>query len=211
MRIRRTLSILFLSLVAAGAAHAQSDEDRLRAQLRQLTLQVRQLQDDQATVEAGRIAAEQQRDAVKKELADAQAEIARLKHDTGRMAAMQQDLSQAKDQLNQAGEAAKQNEAERDKLKQDVATTGNVLDACEAKNVKLIKVGHEILAAYERFDFGDALGANEPFLRLERVKLENMAQDMDDGIEDGRFDPNAVRPPEPKTPASENRPADHGS
>ncbi|MEI9930390.1 MAG: hypothetical protein WDM89_07500 [Rhizomicrobium sp.] len=53
----------------------------LRDKLRTLTLQLHQAQDDQAAILAQKVAAEGERDSLKKQLAAAQAEIARVRHD----------------------------------------------------------------------------------------------------------------------------------
>jgi len=53
MTSRLTLALpLLLVPVLAGVASAQSSDDALRERLRQVTLQLRQVQDDQATLQA---------------------------------------------------------------------------------------------------------------------------------------------------------------
>jgi chromosome segregation ATPase len=177
-----------------GMAAAQSSDDALRERLRQVTLQLRQVQDDQATLQAQKAAAEHDRDEAKKQLAAAQAELAHTKHEGSRVAAVQQDLAKTKDALAQATTTAQQSGSERDKLQANVASARTLLTACESKNAELLKIGREILDAYSKFDFADALGANEPFLQLHRVELENQAQDFEDRIENGKYDPRSIRP-----------------
>ncbi|HSZ74298.1 MAG TPA: hypothetical protein VK779_05715, partial [Rhizomicrobium sp.] len=76
---------------------------------------------------------------------------------------------------------------------------------CEAKNDKLLAVGKEILDAYSKFSFNDAVFANEPFIGERRVELENLAQDYGDKLYDGKFDPRAVHAPATSTtPAPAN-------
>jgi chromosome segregation ATPase len=192
---------LLLVPVLAGVASAQSSDDSLRERLRQVTLQLRQVQDDQATLQAQKAAAEHERDDVKKQLAAAQAELAHTKHEGNRVAAVQQDLAKTKDALAQATSSAQQSDAERQKLQTNVTNTTTLLEACESKNAELRKVGHEILDAYSKFDFGDALGANEPFIQQHRVELENQAQTFGDRIDNGRYDPRSIRPaPAPSAP-----------
>ena len=62
-------------LFCSGVAHADSEADRLRDQLRQTVLQLRELQDNQAASSAQQSDAAQQRDALKKELAAAKAKL----------------------------------------------------------------------------------------------------------------------------------------
>jgi chromosome segregation ATPase len=202
MKVRFALPLVLLPALA-GAASAQSSDDALRERLRQVTLQLRQVQDDQATLQAQKVAAEHERDEARKQLAAAQAELAHTKHEGNRVAAVQEDLARTRDALAQATTTAQQSASDRDKLQANAATTRTLLTACEAKNAELLKVGHEILDAYSRFDFGDALGANEPFLQLRRVELENQAQDFEDRVDNGRYDPRSIRP----APAVRDKPA----
>jgi chromosome segregation ATPase len=185
---------LVLLPVFAGVASAQSSDDPLRERLRQVTLQLRQVQDDQATLQAQKAAAEHERDEAKKQLAAAQAELARTKHQGTRVVAVQQDLAKTRDALAQATTSVQQSESERDKLQANATNTRTLLTACESKNAELLKVGHEILDAYSKFDFGEALGANEPFTQLHRVELENQTQDFEDRIDNSRYDPRSIRP-----------------
>jgi chromosome segregation ATPase len=200
---------LVLLPALAGVASAQSSDDALRERLRQVTLQLRQAQDDQAALQAQKAAAEHERDAAKKQLAAAQAELAHTRHEGTRVVAVQLDLEKTKGALAQATSSAQQNESERQKLQTSVTNTSALLTACESKNAELRKVGHEILDAYSQFDFGEALGANEPFTQLHRVELENQAQDFEDRIDNGKYDPRSIRPaPAPQTapdkPAGDN-------
>jgi chromosome segregation ATPase len=193
--------------VLVGIASAQSSDDALRERLRQATIQLRQVQDDQATLQAQKAAAEHERDEAKKQLAAVQAELAHTKHEGTRVAAVQQDLAKTKDALAQATSSAQQSDTERQKLQTNVTNTTTLLTACESKNAELLKVGHEILDAYSKFDFADAFGANEPFLQLHRVELENQAQSFEDRIDNGRYDPRSIRPPAtspPDKPAGTN-------
>jgi hypothetical protein len=206
MTSRFALAIPFLlAPVLVGVASAQSSDDALRERLRQVTLQLRQVQDDQASLQAQKAAAEHERDEVKKQLAAAQAELAHTKHEGTRVAAVQQDLAQAKDALAQATSSAQQSEAERQKLQTNVTNTTTLLEACESKNAELRKVGHEILDAYSKFDFSEALDANEPFTQLHRVELENQAQTFGDRTDNGRYDPRSIRPA--PTPSAPDKPA----
>jgi len=209
MKVRFALPLLLVP-VLAGVASAQSSDDSLRERLRQVTLQLRQVQDDQATLQAQKAAAEHERDDVKKQLASAQAELARTKHEGTRVTAVQQDLAKTKDALAQATSSAQQSDAERQKLQTSVTNTTTLLEACESKNAELRKVGHEILDAYSKFDFGDALGANEPFIQQHRVDLENRAQTFGDQVDNGRYDPRSIRPPAPASspaPSAPDKPA----
>ncbi len=190
MKAKLALAVL---VCATAAASAQSDDGaRLRDQLRRVTLELRQAQDDQATLQAQKIAAEMERDTAKKQLASAQAELARVRRDTGRASAVEGDLARTKQALTEAAAAAQQSQAERDKIKAAADGTLGMLDACVAKNAKLVALGNEILAHYDDSDFFDSALAREPFTKLRRVELENLAQSYQDRVDDGVYDPHAV-------------------
>ena len=186
--------LVAVGIFSAQGAAAQSIEDKLRDQLRATTQQLRQLQDDQASLQAQKAAAEQERDALKVQLAAAKAQIGHGGQDRGQVQALAAQVAKFKEAASQATGAASQAQADHDKLAAGVANAQTLLGACESKNDQLLIVGNEILKAYHKFDFGEAFGANEPFIGIERVKLENLAQDFGDRLYDGKFDPNAVRP-----------------
>jgi DNA repair exonuclease SbcCD ATPase subunit len=199
MRRAVALSGLLMLLGLMTGAVAQSDDGALRDRLRQVTLQLRQVQDDQATIQAQKASAEAERDLLKKQLAAAQAELARVRHNGDKVAVVEAELAKSKDSLTQAAaqatDAAHQTQAEHEKLQTAVTNARTVIEACQAKNVKLLKVGRDILAAYSDFNVIDMVGANEPFTRLKRVELENLAQDYSDRIDDGMFDVRQVHIP----------------
>ncbi|MET3823211.1 chromosome segregation ATPase [Burkholderia ambifaria] len=80
-------------LLAAGGAHAQSIEDKLRTQLRSTVQELRQLQDNQAQLQADKAAAEKQRDDALAQLKTAQAQLASARGDSGAEAAAKRALA----------------------------------------------------------------------------------------------------------------------
>lgn len=204
-------AVLFASLgvLASLPARAQDDSQRLREQLRQTVLQLRALQDSQAALQAQAAAATQERDALRAELAKLQG--------TARSAEAQRSeleggLAKYRAAFGQASQQAQQTEAARAQTQSQLDAATARLDFCAAKNLKLLAVAREILKAYAEFDLGDAIGANEPFLQLKRVELENLAQGYSDAVYDGRYDPNAPPPPRPaQAPAAQPAPANSNS
>jgi DNA repair exonuclease SbcCD ATPase subunit len=196
--------LFFLATFAAslvGPASAQTLEDRLRKQLQSTMTQLHQMQDDQATLQADKTAAEKERDSLKAELAAAKAQLAKASKQSDKSPELEAETAKFKDAYTQAAGNAKQSQAERDKLQAAFGGAQTLLTACEAKNAQLLTVGRQILDAYARFDFGDAIGANEPFIGTKRVELENLAQDYGDKLYDGKFDPRAVHAPPPQAGA----------
>jgi chromosome segregation ATPase len=75
-----------------------------------------------------------------------------------------------------------QTEAARTKLAAEVIMLRRVIDDRETKNLELFDTAGEILTRYEKFSFGDALSAKEPFVGLTRAKLQEFVQDYKDKI-----------------------------
>ena len=203
--MRKAVLAIALLIGASQCASAQSIEDRLRDQLRQTTLQLREAQDAQASLQAQKAAAEQERDTLKKQVAALQGEVAHAKHGGNEAQVLQQEVGKYKDQLAQATDAAKSAQADHDKLQGAVVGQAALLEACQQKNTQLLAVSNEILDTFERVDLNDVIGLNEPFVQSARVKLENMSQDFGDRIYDGKFDPRTVKMPKPASLQSQQQ------
>jgi chromosome segregation ATPase len=182
---------VLLAMLSASPAFAQSLEDRLRDQLRSTLNELHDAQDQQAALQAEKAAAEKERDDLKAQLAATRAQASRSPQNTAQTEALEAEVAKYKDASAQAAAGAQQASGERDQLKAGLADAQKLVGRCEDQNTALLKVGREILDAYEKFDMGDAIGANEPFIAIKRVELENMAQDFDDELHAGRFDPHA--------------------
>lgn len=198
-RIRRpigggSIALTVLAAIHAGPCSAQSLEDRLRDQLRSTLNELHQLQDQQAALQAQATAAELERDALKIQLAAAKAQLAHAGQNNTQVAALEAQVAKDRDAITQAAGAAKQAQSDHDKLEAGVTAAQTKLGLCEDKNTALYKLGNDILDAYENIDLGDAIGANEPFIGVKRVQLENAAQDFDDRLHADKFDPNAKQP-----------------
>jgi chromosome segregation ATPase len=166
----------------------------LRDQLRSTLNELHQLQDQQAALQTQKTAAELERDALKVQLAAAKAQLSHAGRNNGQIAALEAQLAREKDSIVEATGAAQQAQSDHDKLATGFADAQKKLGVCEDKNASLFKLGNDILDAYQSFDLGDAIGANEPFIGIKRVQLENMAQDFDDRLHTDKYDPNAKQP-----------------
>jgi hypothetical protein len=232
MRLNHHALRIGLALAAAaslsGAAHAQSLEEKLRAQLRTVLGQLHDLQNTQATLEAEKAAAEQERDALKAklgaggakaghaapasaageaELKEARAENARL---TQALQQAQAETAKYKDAYASVADSNQQVHAERDRLAQDAATATQQLAACETKNIELVKIGRDVLAAYQKLGVRDALARGEPMIGLKRVRMERIAQDLGDKVYEAKFDARLVKPAPAATPSQGQPPAPTG-
>ncbi|MGF6119508.1 chromosome segregation ATPase [Janthinobacterium lividum] len=204
------LPLLLLSLLAASTAQAQkgqSMEERLRAELRNVTAQLQQTRGELELLKAKGVpaakaapaAAAPASDGLKKELARSQSQLAqeraqreKLGEQQQRSAAAAQEASASLAQYRQASEqlaaTGKQIEAERARLDGEVTAQRGALARCVSKNAQLYAAGQEILQAYEGLNVLDVMKARQPFAAQSRVKLEQIAQQYGDQLYQGRFD-----------------------
>jgi chromosome segregation ATPase len=198
-------SLTLLSLMCALAmpstmllAQASPIETRLRDQLKSTVGQLRDLQNAQATLQAAKLAAEQERDALKSKQSSQpkvaasdpglSRQIAQLRADN---AQVQASASRDRAELEKANAIIAQANTELTKLRDErnqllqttaavtgpLATAKAALAACYDKNQALIVVSNEILQAYEK-----KRGSRLAFITSSRVKLENAAQDLGDAV-----------------------------
>ena len=190
------------SLIAAEPAG--DGGDRLRAALRDTTLQLRTAQSDLANLQATQAAIAEEKksvldkyEALKKQvIADRSAAdkssatlTAQLAGEKTQVARMETALAAAKAEAEKNGQAASLAETQGAKLnEQNIELQRRVADR-EAKNLALFLLGNEILSRYEEFSLGNALRAKEPFVGSARTKLENLVQDYQDKLADQRVRP----------------------
>src|SRR6201991_57406 len=198
-------------LCASLPVHAQSGslEDRLRAQLRSTVEQLRQLQDTQSQLQADKSSAEQQRDKALADLKAAQGELDASKGKSGAQEQAERSLaaeraSHAKDsneltKVKAAYDAllaeSRTQDTQRQQAQGALKARDTQLQTCEAKNVQLYKVGHDILDAYEHIDLGTFMKTRQPFAESARVKYDEIAQQYGDQMYAGKYDPNALPAP----------------
>jgi hypothetical protein len=199
------LLLLFLSVAPRAAADSSSDaEARLRETLRSTMLQLRDAQNQIATLQGAQAESDEKNKAQADQLAllkkhytddktvadtaiagltakaaDQDAEVAKLK------AALEKWQAAYRQVHDDAGVA----EAERAKLADDKLVLERRVAYLETRNVELFKIGNEILGRYEDFSLGNALSSKEPFVGITRVKLENLVQDYQDKLLDQRAEP----------------------
>ena len=218
------LPLLLLSLLAGGAQaqgqKGQSMEDRLRAELRNVTAQLQQTRGELDALKAKGVpaakaapaAAAPASDGLKKELARSQSQLAQERAQREKLAAEQQrgaaaaqeaaaSLAQYRQASERLAATGKQQEAERARLDGEVTAQRGALARCESKNAQLYAAGQEILQAYESLNVLDVMKARQPFAAQSRVKLEQIAQQYGDQLYQGRFDARQTETPAAPAPA----------
>ena len=198
--------IVLVAVATASAARAQGSatEERLRGQLRAATVQLRNLQDQNASLQAMQAQAERERMAMAEKNAEDEKEIARLTQEarTSQSASdaaaarlkAQQDVyakvdAQNRDTFlklqtayNETVQTLRTREADAARLGATLARTRGRVEACETKNSELYRLGKEILDSYANRGMLSALGGAEPFTQLKRVQYENLRQDYEDKL-----------------------------
>ncbi len=201
------LGLTTLSLAAAALpAQARADdaaEQRLRDALRQTTLQLRQLQDQNAELQTKQQALEQQLAAAPKQASAAEAgQAAGLRRSlAGKSAeadALRQQLDEARKSLaewqqarQQAVDFARKRDADATRYQSQFEDSEGHLHSCEQKNAALYALGSELLERYKNKGMWEAAKNDEPFLQLHRVRLEELAQGYHDKLVDQKVVPKA--------------------
>jgi len=202
IRSRHIVGLVMPLLLVCGGVRADDAEvNQLREQLRATVLQLRQLQDQQASAPQAPAATPVDDAAGKAKLAALQSQLRAARAGAARVRGLQaaldkakadaatltataaqnaKDLADLKDQNGRALDQGRALAADNYRLKDQLATMTRVAAACQTKNDRLTAFAQGLLTAYGKVGFGQALASREPFLGLARVKLENIAQDRED-------------------------------
>jgi DNA-binding HxlR family transcriptional regulator len=203
-RIVAFLSILSLSATFSAAQDQNAAEAKLREALKQMTVRVQTAESEAAAAKAvqadletrnktlatqlekvtkdftvERAAAEKAATAAEAKLTDREAELARVK----------ESLDKWKAGHAQVAELARKAESARVVLAAKVAALDLRVADLTRKNLALYKLGDEVLTRLEKFSYGTALSAREPFVGTTRVRLENEVQGYKDRLLDPKLKP----------------------
>ena len=196
MRITKRLAAAAMLLGACGLAQAQTVEAKLRDQLRQSVTELRQAQDENASLKAeldnlrrngpapvvaAAPAPEPAKPAVDAaELRQARArasnESARAKQLEEQLASTQKVLVQWQDSQKQAAQLARARDAAAREFETQLTQTRETVTACEAKNVTLVSIADELVGRYRNKTTWATVSDREPMLGLSR-QYELIAQE----------------------------------
>jgi hypothetical protein len=195
--------LVFLRRVKA-ADQANSPEERLRGMLRSTMLQLRDAQNQVATLQSAQTESDKEKKALSDRLdeltrqatADKDAATKSIADLNAKVTDQNTSITQLKDALdkwkeafNKAVEVANTKEAQRAKFESQAILLQRRVENDEAKNLALYKLGKEVLDRYEKFGLGTAITAREPFVGTTKVKLENLVQDYSDKLLDQTVKP----------------------
>ncbi len=183
---------LAVLMLAALPAMAQSDDPqaRLRAALPQATSQLRDLEDQNATLLAKQAEAERARLALTQKLAEDEKALAAARGaaQNGQAAAQRaaeaqtESVKKWEDAYKMAADTARARDGDAKRLDAALAALREQTRLAEEKNAALYKLAEELLDLYEHKDALDSIAASEPVTKLKRVELENLMQDYEDKV-----------------------------
>lgn len=179
-------------------------ESRLREGLRTVTVQLRDAQNQVATLQSTQTTNEQKIkeltakiDALNKQaVAERNTStnmLAEVNTKLAEQTTVNQGLQTAVDKWRRSytelTNFAQKKEIERAKLADRVIKLDRQVQDQQIKNIQMYKLGVEILDRYEKFGLGEAVLAREPFVGSTRVKFQNLIQDSQDKLTDQRIKP----------------------
>jgi len=197
MRRAAVAGLVLLALAGAARADDNGPEARLRAALKTATARIRELEDQNAQLQAKQAAAERDRldftqkaAAADKELDElrkqAEADKAALDQAAATEKSQGASIAKLQDVYGKTSQALSARDADARQLDAVVARLRPQLQSCEAKNAQLYKIGEEVLDLYDKQDVFD-LASREPITKLKRVEIENAMQDYEDKMRDNKI------------------------
>jgi chromosome segregation ATPase len=144
-----------------------------------LQAQVAQLKKDLDAANSELAAAKKERDAAK---AHAGVPPAAVTQATNAKEAAERTLEQSKQRMSElvtrfreTATNLKDVEADRAKLRKDLADRTNAYDKCAEDNAQLYDINGEILDRYEHVGLFSKASATEPFTKITRTRIDNLA------------------------------------
>jgi chromosome segregation ATPase len=200
----KTYALLAAAAVLLAPALRAADEDptaKFRDALKDSMLKLRAAQGEVATAQAAQYAAEAKvteltakSDALTKELANERntstnmiAELnKKLADRDGSIVELNAALAKWKKSYGEVAKLASKREGQRAQLDTKRIELERKLEEQQNKNIEMYQAGMEIFDRYEKFGLGDAILAREPFTAAQRVKFQNLVQDLADKLADAR-------------------------
>lgn len=191
--------IAILGVLLAGSAFAAepAGDVQARATLRTTMLRLREVETERDTLKTARDTLADENKKLAQELADLRKQtvvdgvtLNKMKTEHGnKLSEREESIAELQAQLKTEGERLAQSQAlaqsreeARLLLVEAKQVVENTLAQRETQNVELYATANEVLRRFERFSFGEAIAAKEPFVGLTRAKLENLVQGYRDAL-----------------------------
>lgn len=207
-----------VSAFPVGSVHAQEARSgggavsaQMVAELQQLTAEEASLKAENAQLKVQLAAAQKERDSLEKGAAATGARVksseAALAGSKAQEAASEQKIAQMQAGMQQLiakfrdlADTLRKVEIEDATAKQTLAMRQSDLQICSQRNQALYRIDEEVLTHYERRGFFSRLASDEPFTRIERVRLENYGVESRARAADQRYSPPAGAVPQKSSP-----------
>src|ERR1700722_6529913 len=154
---------------------------QMAAEKTALQAQLAQMKKDLDAANAELVAVKKERDAAKAHVGVSPAALAQA---AGDKEAAERNLEQSKQRMSELvarfRETAtnfKEVEADRAKLRKDLAERDSAFNACVVDNMKLYQITGEVLDRYEHVGLFTKVSAAEPFTKITRTRIENLAEE----------------------------------
>lgn len=206
LKLKSLWAPLCCALLLSASASAQDEAvmamERMRENLRAVTLQLRTAQNELAVAKVqneslnddnkrlqARLEQLAKQSAEYKATAEANAESLgnQLSDRNGQVERLAASLRKWQTAYDKAAEIARAKEAERAALAMQLLVAERDLGNLRTHNMELYQLGTQILNRYEDFGLGRAIKAREPFTGLARAKLQTLAQDYRDALAENRL------------------------
>jgi len=208
LAVLATVALTGVSTLTAEVAHAQESRGggginaQVIAQLQQLSAENASLKSDNEQLKQQLAAAQKERDALKKgaqstdaRMRASQAALARSTaddtSDQQRLAQGQAAMQQLIAKFRELVETLRKTEIDETTTQQGLAMRQQDLTVCTQRNQALYKLDDDVLTHFEGQGFLTRLASDEPFTRIERVRLENYADESRDKAQVQRYAPPA--------------------
>lgn len=215
MRRLFILSLLLLLPTRLPAEEAEV-ETKLREALRSTMLQVRDAQAKTAEMEGAMVVSQAETEKLKKELASARAELVEERNIAANQATeLRAELAARDDKilgLEAQGakwqtdyatliQQARKMQAEAGQAKARNRILERAVAEQQVKNVEMKQAADEILDRYSKHSAGATILAREPFISVNRAKLQTIMQDLETRVRAASIPLGANSPPMPKPSA----------
>jgi chromosome segregation ATPase len=196
-----------LGAVACGGAPAglQAQTQRSGGDAQKFMQQYQQLAGEKAALQAQVEKMKKDLDGAKADLAGMTKERDALKAHSGGSAAVLAQLTASKNSAEKSLEVNKQRteelvgrfretatnlkdiEADRNRLHKQLDERNAAFDKCAVDNISLYEINTDLLKRYERVGLFTKASASEPFTRITRTRIENMADEYRSRAEELRI------------------------
>ena len=204
MKIKTHALLAAAAFLLAPALRAAEEDPtaKFREALKDTMLKLRAAQTDLANAQASQYAAEAKAteltaktESLNKELANERNTSTNMIADLNKKIADRDNsiielnaaLAKWKKSYGEVAKLASKREGQRATLDTKRIELERKVQEEQAKNIEMYQAGMEILDRYEKFGLGDAILAREPFTAAQRVKFQNLVQDLSDKLTDARI------------------------